>query len=293
MLIKKTTGDRIFDCFNTLFMILVMIVTIYPLLYVAFASLSDGVQLMAHAGALYKPLGFTLAAYKAVFSNIYILTGYRNTLFIVIAGLAVNLSLTSLGAYALSRKSLKFRKPIMLFIIFTMYFSGGLIPSYLLVKGIGLYNSLWALIIPGSINTFNLILMRTAFEAIPASLEESAKIDGAGDFTVLLRIIIPLSLPTIAVMTLYYGVGHWNAWFNAMIYLRDKVKYPLQLILREILIQNETASMMGDIDTTDQGNVAESIKFATIIVATLPILCIYPFLQKYFVKGAMIGAIKG
>jgi putative aldouronate transport system permease protein len=293
MSIRKSLGDRIFDCFNALFMIMIMIVTIYPLLYVAFASLSDGVQLMAHVGALYKPLGLTLTAYKAVFSNIYILTGYRNTLFIVAAGLVVNLALTSLGAYALSRKSLKFRKPIMLFIIFTMYFSGGLIPGYLLVKGIGLYNSLWALIFPGAISTFNLILMRTAFQAIPASLEESAKIDGAGDFTVLFRIIIPLSLPTIAVMTLYYGVGHWNAWFSAMIYLRDKVKYPLQLILREILIQNETTNMMGDIDTTDQGNVAETIKYATIIVATLPILCIYPFLQKYFVKGTMIGAIKG
>jgi len=201
--------------------------------------------------------------------------------------------MTSLGAYGLSRKNLYWGKSMMLFIIFTMFFSGGLIPSFLLVKGIGLYNSRFALIFPSAISTMNLIIMRTNFQAIPESLEESARIDGANDLQIMMRVIIPLSGSVMAVMTLFYGVAHWNSWFNAMIYLRDRTSYPLQLVLREILISNQTQNMTQDVGDLDKLSVSETIKYATIMVATVPILLVYPFLQKYFVKGVMIGAVKG
>jgi putative aldouronate transport system permease protein len=292
MLNRASFSEKSFDAINMLFMILLMLVTFYPIIYVAFASISDADSLMAHQGFLWRPLGFSLEAYTHVFQNKMLLKGYGNTLFVVVIGLLLNIVLTAFGAYALSRKSLQYRKQLMLFLVFTMFFSGGLIPLYLTVKGVGLLNSLWALIIPQAINTFNLILMKTAFEAIPDALEESAKIDGANDFVILFRIVMPLSMPVIAVMLLYYGVSHWNSWFNAMIYLQERSLYPLQLVLREILLQGEANSNTGASDG-DAAMLAATMKYATIIVATVPILLAYPFLQKYFVKGALIGAIKG
>ncbi|WP_179223715.1 carbohydrate ABC transporter permease [Paenibacillus tyrfis] len=293
MLNRRTVSERCFDAGNVVFLTLLMVLTIYPIVYVAFASVSDAASLMAHKGMLWTPLGFSLEAYASVFNNPMILKGYGNTLFVVVVGLAFNLSLTAFGAYALSRKSLRYRKPLMLFIVFTMFFSGGLIPFYLTVKGIGLADSLWALIIPHAINTFNLIIMKTSFEAIPDSLEESAKIDGANDFVILFRIMLPLSMPVIAVMMLYYGVSHWNSWFHAMIFLQDRSLYPLQLVLREILLQGEASSMAVGATESDVAMLSVTLKYATIIVATVPILLVYPFLQKYFVKGALVGAIKG
>ncbi|MVQ36717.1 ABC transporter permease subunit [Paenibacillus sp. MAH-34] len=289
---KASFSEKCFDYINTVLLFLLMVLTVYPLLYVAFASVSDAGSLMEHKGILWRPIGFSLDAYTNVFRNPMILKGYGNTLFVVLMGLALNITLTSFGAYALSRKSLQYRKPLMLFIIFTMFFSGGLIPLYLTVKGVGLVDSLWALIIPQAINTFNLILMKTAFEAIPDALEESAKMDGANDFVILFRIVLPLSMPVIAVMLLYYGVSHWNSWFNAMIFLQERSLYPLQLVLREILLQGEANANTGASDG-DAAMLAATLKYATIIVATVPILFVYPFLQKYFVKGALIGAIKG
>ncbi|MCM3273349.1 carbohydrate ABC transporter permease [Paenibacillus elgii] len=293
MLNQRTVSEKCFDAGNVVFLTLLMVLTVYPILYVAFASVSDASSLMAHKGILWKPLGFSLEAYASVFNNPMILKGYGNTLFVVIVGLVFNLSLTAFGAYALSRKSLRYRKPLMLFIVFTMFFNGGLIPFYFTVKGIGLADSLWALIIPHAINTFNLIIMKTSFEAIPDSLEESAKIDGANDFVILFRIMLPLSMPVIAVMMLYYGVSHWNSWFHAMIFLQDRSLYPLQLILREILLQGEASSMAVGATEGDVAMLSVTLKYATIIVATVPILLVYPFLQKYFVKGALVGAIKG
>lgn len=290
---RPTLSDRCFDAINVLFLSVLIVVTIYPLIYVAFASISDAGQLMAFNGILWRPLGFSLDAYTSVFANPMILKGYGNTIYVVLTGLAINILLTSLGAYALSRKSLKYRKPIMLFIVFTMFFSGGLIPFYLTVKGVGLANTLWALIIPQAVNTFNLILMKTAFEAIPDALEESARMDGANDFVILFRIILPLSMPVIAVMLLYYGVSHWNSWFHALIFLQDRSMYPLQLILREILLQGEASTMAVGASDGDVAMLSVTLKYATIIVATVPILLVYPFLQKYFVKGALIGAVKG
>jgi putative aldouronate transport system permease protein len=292
--IRKSTGESAFQVVNVLFMLLMVIITLYPFIYVLAASLSDSRQLITHAGALFWPQGFSLQAYKLVFQNPNITQGYGNTLLIVVVGTALNLVLSSMGAYVLSRKGVPWTRAIMLLIVFTMFFSGGLIPSYLLVNNwLHLGNSLLALIIPGAISAWNLIILRTSFESIPESLIESAKIDGAQDFTILFRIVIPLSMPVISVMILFYGVSHWNSWFSAMIYLRDRSLFPLQLILREILIQNSTEYMTNNSSAGEMETVGESIKFATIMVATLPILFVYPFMQKYFVKGVMIGSIKG
>lgn len=290
---RVSLGEHIFRVCNTLFLSTLMIATMYPILYVAFASFSEPALMMAHKGILWKPLGFSFETYAAVFSNPMILLGYRNTLFIVIIGVALNLLLTSFAAYALSRKTLQYRKPLTLFIVFTMFFSGGLIPFYLLVRGLGITDTLWALILPTAISAFNLIIMRTSFEAVPDALEESAKIDGANDFGILFRIFLPLCKPVLAVVGLYYGVSHWNSWFNAMIFLRDRSLYPLQLILREILIIGEANSMAEGASQDEIIILGETLKYATIMVATLPVFLVYPFLQKYFVKGALIGAIKG
>jgi len=270
---------------------------------VLFASFSEPLELMKHRGLLMKPLGFTVNGYILVFKNPNIINGYINTLFYVIVGTALNLLLTSMGAYALSRRNILWKNAMMFCITFTMFFGGGLIPTYLLVKSVGLINTRWALIIPGLIGTYNLIIMRTSFAAIPDSLEESAKIDGANDFTVLFKIIMPVSKAVLAVILLFYAVGHWNAWFNAMIYLRDRKLFPLQLILREILISNDLQSMsrtggqaaeamtQANADTVYLSRVL--VQYCTIIVATVPILLLYPFVQKYFVKGVMIGSLKG
>ncbi|KTD86624.1 carbohydrate ABC transporter permease [Paenibacillus etheri] len=290
---RVSLGEHIFRICNTLFLSALMIVTMYPILYVAFASFSEPALMMAHKGILWKPLGFSLETYGAVFSNPMILLGYRNTLFIVIVGVALNLLLTSFAAYALSRKTLQYRKQLTLIIVFTMFFSGGLIPFYLLVRGLGITDTLWALILPTAISAFNLIIMRTSFEAVPDALEESAKIDGANDFGILFRIFLPLCKPVLAVVGLYYGVSHWNSWFNAMIFLQDRSLYPLQLILREILIIGEATSMAEGASQDEIIILGETLKYATIMVATLPIFLVYPLLQKYFVKGALIGAIKG
>ncbi|NMA84450.1 MAG: carbohydrate ABC transporter permease [Epulopiscium sp.] len=292
-MIKESISRKVFRLFNGLLMIFMMIICLYPMLYVLFASFSHASRFMEHQGPLLKPLGFNLESYKMVFRDPMIIKGYGNTIFIVVIGTLFNILMTAFCAYFLSRKNVMFKTPIMIFVTFTMFFSGGLIPFYLTVRNVGLYNNHWALILPGVINTYNMIIMRTGFQGIPDSMEESAKIDGAGHLTILFRIVLPLAKPVMAVMVLYYAVGHWNGWFNAMIFLQDRKKFPLQLILREILIQNDTSQMTGGVSAVDQEAIGETIKHAVIVVATLPILMVYPFLQKYFVEGIMIGAIKG
>jgi len=292
--IKASVGERIFDAVNIVFMIIMIIITLYPMLYVVFASFSNPGKFMMHYGPLWYPLDFTLVSYKAVFKNPNIWNGYRNTLFVVIVGTTINMLLTIIGGYVLSRKNWLLRRPLSLGIVFTMYFSGGLIPFYFVVRALQLDNTLWALIIPTAINTYNMIIMRTAFASVPDSLEESAKLDGASHFTILFKIMVPLVVPTIAVLILYYAVGHWNSWFNAMIFLtRSRSKFPLQLILREILIQGSLTEMTLGAGMDDKEMISETIKYAVIVVSTVPILCLYSFLQKYFIKGIMIGAIKG
>ncbi len=290
---KKTIGEHVFDNFNRIFMIFMMIITLYPFMYVVFASFSVPQEFLAHSGVLLRPLGFSTSSYTSVIRNPNILTGYANTLFVVFVGTACNVFITSLGAYVLSRKNLMWKGVLMFLCVLTMYISGGLIPGYLVVQGLHLINSRWALVLPGLISTYNLIVMRTAFLGNPESLEESARIEGAGDYTILFKIIIPLSIPTMAVIALFYGVSHWNSWFNAMIYLPDKTKHPLQLVLRDILINAQTSEMTVDDAFSDRYAASQTVKYATIVVATVPILFLYPFLQKYFVKGVMVGAIKG
>lgn len=290
---KNSIGSIIFDTANAIFMFFMVVVCLYPILHVLFSSLSDETMLMAYNGPLFKPLGFSLNAYKAVLSNEYIMQGYVNTMIVVLGGTAVNILMTALGAYFLSRKDVYLQKYVVFFIIFTMFFNGGLIPTYFNIKGMGMENSLLALIIPTAINTYNLIVMRTGFAAVPDSLSEAAYIDGANDYIILWRVILPLSMPTVAVVALYYVVAHWNEWFNAMLFIRDRELYPLQLHLREILLQNDTESMTTYAAAGEQQSLGETIKNATIIIATVPVLCMYPFIQRFFEKGVMIGAVKG
>lgn len=292
MKIKKSVGERVFTVLNCIFMLVFIFITVYPIWYVLVASFSDSNALIGNMSLLFKPVNFTLDAYKMMIKNPMILVGYKNTLIILVIAVTLNMFLTALGAYFMSRKNVMFKKPITLLIIFTMYFSGGLIPVYLNVKSLGLLDTYASLILPVAINTFNLIIMRTAFASIPESLEESARLDGAGHFRLLFQIILPLSKATVAVILLYYAVEHWNSWFNAMIYLNDRNKFPLQLVLQEILIQNDTSSMTQMVSAGDSSSVGETVKYAVIIVSSLPIFCIYPFIQKYFEKGVMIGAVK-
>lgn len=285
-------ASKIFNVCNNILMCALILIMMYPMLYVTFASLSDSSALMRHSGILLYPLQPTLKTYAMVLKNPMIGSGYLNTLIVVISGVALNMVMTSLTAYVLSRKRLAARRFFTFFIVFTMFFSGGMVPVYLTVKQMGLDNSLLALIIPGAMSAYNMIIMRTSMEAIHESLIESACIDGARQIQILLRVVLPLSMPVIAVLILYYAVGHWNSWFNSMLYLRDRSKFPLQLVLREILITNDTALMTGNASSQDTNSVAETVQYAVIFIATVPILLVYPFLQKYFVKGVMIGAVK-
>ena len=294
MKIKVSKQRHIFNACNIAIMLLLSVIMIYPMWYVLCASFSESSRLVAHEGMLLAPDGASTAAYEAVFKNPMIVKGYINTLIVVVSGVLLNIVITSIAAYCLSQQNVMWSKLIMKFIIITMYFSGGLIPTYLLVsRYLHLNNSFLALILPTAISTYNLIIMRTSFSQLPVSLIESAKLDGATHMQVLYKIVIPLSKSIIAVITLYYAVGHWNSWFPASIYIKERQKFPLQLILREILIQNDTYSMSQDMASADQYAIGENIKYAIIVVATIPILCIYPFLQRYFTKGVMIGAVKG
>jgi len=241
------------------------------------------------------PKEFTLEAYEKVFKNQAIINGFVNTLKYTVFGTILNVIMTILAAYPLSRRDLKGRGVIMAFIIFTIFFSGGLIPTYLLIRDLGMLDTFWVMIIPNAVAVWNIIIMRTFFQAIPQELEESAKMDGSGNFRILWSIVLPLSFPVIAVMVLFYSVGHWNSYFQALIYLQDENKFPLQLILRQILIQGQTDDM---IQATSESFLAqqlsvEGLKYAVLIVANLPMLMLYPFLQRYFVKGVMIGSLKG
>jgi len=292
MKIKRTRGDMVFETINIIILTGLILLTLYPFIYVVFASFSNPAQMARHSGLLLRPIGFELGAYQSVLENPNILLGYKNTLLYVLCGTSISLVLTTMSAYVLSRKGYLYKKFLNFFVVVTMFFSGGLIPFYLQVQSLHLTNTRWALMLAAVVSTYNLMVMRTAFQSIPDSLEESARMDGANDFIILLRIVIPLSTPTIAIMILFYGVGQWNSWFHAMVFLRNRDLYPLQLFLREILVLSDTSDMTTGM-TSDRELMGETIKYATIVVTTVPILCVYPFLQKYFVKGMMIGAVKG
>lgn len=288
---KTSTSRKIFVFFNTIVLAFIGVASLYPLIYCMLMSLSESKLVMAHTGLVFKPLGFSWAAYKEVFTDPRILTGYENTIIIVVVATVLNMIMTSMAAFFLSRKNVVFSKALMIIIVITMYFHGGMIPTFLLMKNIGLYDSLWALIIPGMISAYNMIILRSAFAGVPQSLEESAMIDGAGPWTILWKIILPLSKASLAVICLYYAVTHWNAWFGAQIYLRDPDKYPLQLILRQTLLR--TSGESGIDSVGDAEDISATIQYAIIIIATLPVLCVYPFVQRYFTKGVTVGAVKG
>jgi len=237
---NRTIGEKIFDSANYLILFLLVIATVYPFLYILFASVSDPLKVMQSGSVLLYPKGFSLGAYQKVFSYPMVAIGYRNTLIYVTLGTFINILLTSMGAYVLTRKGLYGKRFFSLMIVFTMFFSGGLIPLYLLVRNMGMVNTIWAVLIPNAISTWYLMIMKTSFESVPESLAESAKIDGANDFQILFRIILPLSLPIVSVMILFYAVNHWNSWFQAMIFLRERNLYPIQLVLRDILVTNNT-----------------------------------------------------
>jgi len=292
MIYKKSIGERLFDGFNIVLLAAGSFLFLYPLWFVIVSSVSDAASIASGAVSLW-PRGFNLEAYERVFNDSRVWLTYRNTIFYVLAGTLINLVLTTLGAYPLSRRDLYGRNAIMLFIVFTMFFSGGLIPMYLNVRDLGLFDTRWALLLPGAISAYNLIVMRTFFQStIPDGLIESAKMEGASEYRILWSIVLPLSMPVVAVMTLFYAVYHWNSWFDAMIYLQDRSLHPLQLLLREILVSSQTNDMLGGVGSGDVVGVSETIKYATTVIATLPILVIYPFLQKYFAKGVMLGGVK-
>lgn len=291
--IRQTKSDIVFDVINTVILVLVLMIVLYPLIFVLSASISNPMAVLKGEVILW-PKQFSLRAYETVFGHKDIMNGYKNTILYTLAGTAVNLVMTIAGAYPVSRKKFYGRKVITVFFMITMFFSGGLVPSYIINTKLGLVNNFWVMIIPGAVNVWNLFIMKSFFQnSIPEELEEAAYIDGCKNINILLKIVLPLSIPVIAVMIMYYGVSHWNSYFAALIYFRDRLKYPLQLILREILIANDMKQMTGDDTLADQILLGESIKYASIVVASVPVLLLYPFLQRYFVKGVMVGAVKG
>lgn len=289
----ESRGDKIFSVVNGFILILLCIVTLYPIWYVLCASVTSNTYLVSHPGLILWPHEFTVGSYKLALSHPLLLSGYKNILIVLCASLPINILLTLFAGYFMASKKVLFKPVIQFLIMFTMFFSGGMIPAYLNVRELGLYNSLWSLILPGAMSVYNAIICKTSIEAMPDSLKESAYIDGANDIVILFKIVLPLIMPTIAVLLLYYGVGHWNSWFNASIYLRDNDKLPIQNIMRSILIANSNLLNSAAAENDQVNQFAESIKYSTIMLTTVPVLCIYPFLQKYFVKGVMIGAVKG
>ncbi|WP_336789704.1 carbohydrate ABC transporter permease [Paenibacillus sp. MMO-177] len=287
------SSERLFNAVVYILAAVIILIVLYPLLFVVSASVSDPAKVL-DGGVWLLPKGLTLEAYTNIFHNNEVWIGYRNTILYTVAGTVINIIMTTLAAYPLSRPDLPGRKMLMLLITLTMFFSGGLIPTYLLVKDLGMVDTIWSLVVPGAISTYNLIVMRTYFQSsIPWEIQEAGHIDGCSNWRLLVNIILPLSKPILAVMVLFYAVGHWNSFFNALIYMRDESHYPLQLVLREILMISQSAAVDGNVGLEDKILLAESIKYAIIIVSSLPVWIMYPFVQRHFVTGVMIGSIKG
>lgn len=293
--IRETGFDLFFTIANTTFLVLIFVAILYPLLYITSASFSDPIA-VSSGKVLLWPVNFTLKGYQRIFEYSRIWSGYMNSIFYAVVGTLVNVTMTILAAYPLSRKDLFGRKVIMFLFVFSMMFSGGLIPFYLVVNQLGMYNTRWAMIVPTALSVWNMIITITFFRSsLPQELLEAAQLDGCSDIQYLWKIVLPLSAPIVAVLCLFYAVGHWNQFFNALIFLADKDLFPLQLILRDILIANTIdLNMLEDARTmAAKAGMRDLLKFSLIIVASVPVLAIYPFVQKYFVKGLMIGAIKG
>lgn len=290
---KKSLSYRIFLVINTTLLIVLALSCLYPFLNMFAISLSTNEAVMTGNVSIW-PQGFNIEAYSRILKEAQFWTGYKNTLIYTVVGTLVSLGMTIICAYPLSRKNLVGRKYILLFMIFTMYFGGGLIPSYLLIKNLGMMNTLAAIVLPGAISVYNMLIMKTFFQGIPESLIEAAQIDGMGHWGILCKIVIPLSKPILATMTLFYAVGYWNDWFTPLIYMNSNSKYPVTLFLRDIVMGVTLQAQSGQaIDATSATNVmAQTMQSATVMLVTIPILCIYPFVQKHFVKGVMLGSVK-
>lgn len=296
--IVETSSDRLFDICNKILVWFFIIIITYPLIYIISASISN--PSLVNSGEMWLfPKDITFEGFKRVFESKEIWVGYRNTIFYTLLGTLINLAVTLPCAYALSRAELVGKGVIMAMLIFTMFFDGGLVPTYLLVRDLGMVNTIWAMVIPGAASVWNIIVTMTFFKVtIPRGLEEAAEVDGASVFRTFFQIVLPLSAPIIAVMALFYGVGHWNQYFSGLIYLTDRELFPLQLILREILIQQEIATELmmqgGNVEAIgEQARIASVVKYAVMIVSAAPLLIAYPFLQRFFLKGVMIGSVKG
>jgi putative aldouronate transport system permease protein len=293
--IRESADDRLFTIVNYIILSIFTITIFYPLVYIVSASFSSSTAVISGKVWLY-PVEPTLAGYEAVFKHRLIMSSFLNSVFYTIVGTVINVLFTLLAAYPLSRKDFMPRNAVMALFVFTMMFSGGLIPSYLVVKELGMIDTRWSLLIPGALAVWNMIITRTYFQTtLPDELLEAAQMDGCSDITFVRKIVIPLSGPIIAVISLFYAVGHWNQYFNALLYLKHQELYPIQLVLRDILVQNEVdASMITDVaDQAARDGLRELLKFSLIVVSTLPVLIIYPFIQRHFVKGMMIGSLKG
>lgn len=294
--IKLSVGDRIFRWIALIVLALIMISIFYPIWFVLIASFTNPLELY-QSPFLIIPKQVTFESYKLVFRDKDFFTGFTNSILYTVVGTTLNVVMNICGAYPLSKRNFKGKAFFTLMFTFTMFFSGGLIPTYLVVDSLGLRNTFWAIIIPSAVGMYNIIIMRTYFQSrIPPELEDAAKVDGCTNFRLLLLIVLPLSIPIIAVIALYYGVGRWNDYFSAMIYITDRKLYPLQLVLREILLQNQASDMMdvvSDSGYSDRMMARMGLKYAVIVISTVPIFVVYPLVQKFFSKGVMIGAIKG
>jgi putative aldouronate transport system permease protein len=291
-MMKLSRGEKLFEGANVFVLGLVALLCLYPFIYTLSISLSSATE-ASRDGFHFFPKDVSLISYKVVLSNPNILTGYVNTVMRTVVGTVLTLLLTCVAAYPLSRREMPHRSMITFIIVFTMLFNGGMVPGYLLIKKLGMINSMWALVLPSVITAFNVIIVKNFFQSLPESLIESARIDGAGEWTVLLRIYLPLSKPVLATVALWTAVAHWNAWFDALLYITDDKKQVLQTFLQRIVIESSTELMeLGISDTSMMEFTSETIKAATIIVTILPIICVYPFVQKYFVKGIMLGGVK-
>lgn len=290
MMIGKSWGEKIADVCIYAVMLLLMLAMVYPVWYVIVASFSNSTEIAKNPGIMFWPKTFELQAYRMVFVHPMFRRGFLNTIRILAVGIPFSMFLTLLCGYFMSLKGMKLKGILVGFITFTMFFGGGLIPDYLNIKSLGLTDTLWSLIVPGALSVYNAIICKTAIQALPDSLSESAYIDGASDIRIMFQIVTPLIKPTLAVLTLYYTVGKWNNWFSASIYIRKEELMPIQNVLRGILLSNsQDDGLRGD----QYDKFAETIKYAAIVISSIPIMCIYPFLQKYFTKGVMIGAVKG
>lgn len=289
---RITVGDRVFEAVISVILCIFAIIVLYPLIVIISGSFSSPFALLSGQVILW-PVEPTLMLYKIVFQHPEIMRAYTNTIVYTVVGTAISIALTSLAAYPLSRRDFYGRGFFTTVLMITMFFSGGMIPSFLLVKNLQLLDTIWAIVLPSAVSVYNTIVMRTFYATnIPSELQEAAALDGANDIQFYFKVVLPTSHAIFAVMVLFYGVGHWNSWFQAFIYMSNRAKYPLQLILREIVIQGNT-NIGATATVGDKEMIGEGIKYATMVVATVPIMCLYPSLQKYFVKGVMVGSIKG